>query len=70
MPPVHEFDLIARIRQRAAARGDVVLGIGDDCALLLPPPGMQLAVTMDALNVACISRRKHRLPTSAGRRWR
>ncbi|TLX20923.1 thiamine-phosphate kinase [Thermomonas fusca] len=50
MPPVHEFDLIARIRQRAAARGDVVLGIGDDCALLLPPPGMQLAVTMDALN--------------------
>lgn len=51
MPPVHEFDLIARIRQRAAASGDVVLGIGDDCALLLPPPGMQLAVTMDALNV-------------------
>jgi len=50
MPPVHEFDLIARIRQRAAARGDVALGIGDDCALLLPPPGMQLAVTMDALN--------------------
>lgn len=46
-----EFDLIARIRQRAAARGDVVLGIGDDCALLAPPPGMQLAVTMDALNV-------------------
>ena len=50
MPPAHEFDLIARIRQRAAARGDVALGIGDDCALLLPPPGMQLAVTMDALN--------------------
>ncbi len=46
-----EFDLIARIRQRAAARGDVVLGIGDDCALLAPPPGMQLAVTMDALNI-------------------
>lgn len=49
-PPAHEFDLIARIRQRATARGDVVLGIGDDCALLAPPPGMQLAVTMDALN--------------------
>ncbi|MDE2407706.1 MAG: thiamine-phosphate kinase [Xanthomonadaceae bacterium] len=47
---MQEFDLIARIRQRAAARGDVVLGIGDDCALLAPPPGMQLAVTMDALN--------------------
>ena len=46
-----EFDLIARIRARAAARGDVVLGIGDDAALLQPPPGMQLAVTMDTLNV-------------------
>ena len=45
-----EFDLIARIRQRIAVRGDVLLGIGDDCALLVPPPGMQLAVTMDALN--------------------
>lgn len=46
-----EFDLIARIRQRAALRGDVALGIGDDCALLVPPPGMQLTVTMDTLNV-------------------
>lgn len=46
-----EFDLIARIRQRAASRGDVALGIGDDCALLAPPPGMQLAVTMDTLNI-------------------
>ncbi|WP_449446531.1 thiamine-phosphate kinase [Thermomonas brevis] len=45
-----EFDLIARIRQRVALRGDVALGIGDDCALLVPPPGMQLAVTMDTLN--------------------
>lgn len=46
-----EFDLIARIRARAAMRDDVVLGIGDDCALLAPPPGLQLAVTMDTLNV-------------------
>ncbi|MFZ5607863.1 MAG: thiamine-phosphate kinase [Pseudomonadota bacterium] len=45
-----EFDLIARIRRRATVRGDVLLGIGDDCALLAPPPGMQLAVTMDTLN--------------------
>ena len=45
-----EFDLIARIRQRAASRGDVVLGIGDDCALLAPLPGQLLAVTMDTLN--------------------
>ncbi|TCT20561.1 thiamine-phosphate kinase [Thermomonas haemolytica] len=45
-----EFDLIARIRRRIAARDDVALGIGDDCALLAPPPGIQLAVTMDTLN--------------------
>lgn len=45
-----EFDLIARIRQRVASRSDVVLGIGDDGALLAPPPGLQLAVTMDTLN--------------------
>ena len=47
-----EFSLIERIRARAAtgAREDVVLGIGDDAALLMPPPGMQLVVTMDTLN--------------------
>ena len=46
-----EFDLIARIRSRAdASRADVVLGIGDDAALLAPPPGLQLAVAMDTLN--------------------
>ena len=47
---MHEFDLIARIRARAATRGDVVLGIGDDAALLQPPAGLQLAVAMDTLN--------------------
>jgi thiamine-monophosphate kinase len=45
-----EFDLIARIRARADARDDVVLGIGDDAALLQPPAGMLLAVAMDTLN--------------------
>lgn len=47
-----EFELIARIRERAQKlqRGDVVLGIGDDAALLAVPPGMQLAVAMDTLN--------------------
>ena len=44
-----EFDLIAKYFTRPVRRA--ALGIGDDCALLLPPPGMQLAVTMDALNV-------------------
>ncbi len=45
-----EFDLIARIRQRAAIRSDVILGIGDDAALLCVPPGKQLVVAMDTLN--------------------
>ncbi|GAB3753720.1 thiamine-phosphate kinase [Lysobacter olei] len=45
-----EFDLIARIQQRVATRDDVVLGIGDDAALLQPPPGQQLVVAMDTLN--------------------
>jgi thiamine-monophosphate kinase len=45
-----EFDLIARIRARVLQRGDVVLGIGDDAALLQPPQGRQLAVTADTLN--------------------
>ena len=45
-----EFELIDRIRARAATRGDVVLGIGDDAAILQPPPGKQLVVTTDTLN--------------------
>jgi len=47
-----EFDLIARIRARAAsARGDVVLGIGDDAAVVSVPAGQQLVVATDTLNV-------------------
>jgi len=48
--PAGEFDLIDRIRSRAASRDDVVLGIGDDAAVLQPPPGKQVVVTADALN--------------------
>jgi thiamine-monophosphate kinase len=47
---VAEFDLIERIRARAGRRDDVVLGIGDDAALLQVPAGMQLVVAMDTLN--------------------
>jgi thiamine-monophosphate kinase len=48
---VSEFDLIARIRDRAATRTDVILGIGDDAALLRVPPGKLLVVATDTLNV-------------------
>ncbi|WP_448129579.1 thiamine-phosphate kinase [Stenotrophomonas rhizophila] len=45
-----EFALIDRIRARTTARADVVLGIGDDAALLQPRAGEQLVVTVDTLN--------------------
>ena len=45
-----EFDLIARYFTRPARPGGAVaLGVGDDCALLAPTPGMQLAISSDML---------------------
>jgi thiamine-monophosphate kinase len=46
-----EFTLIDRIRSRVATRADVVLGIGDDAALLQVPAGKLLAVATDTLNI-------------------
>jgi thiamine-monophosphate kinase len=43
-----EFDLIKQYFRRARA-GHAVLGIGDDCALLAPTPGMQSAISTDLL---------------------
>lgn len=42
-----EFDLIARYFKRPARRA--ALGVGDDCALLQPRPGTQLAISTDTL---------------------
>jgi thiamine-monophosphate kinase len=42
-----EFDLIDRYFKRPVTRN--ALGVGDDCALLSPGPGMQLAVSCDML---------------------
>ena len=42
-----EFDLIARYFTRPAVRA--ALGVGDDCALLQPSPGTQLAISTDML---------------------
>ncbi len=48
-----EFDLIGKYFKHSASKGArgarVALGIGDDCALLVPTPGMQLAVSCDML---------------------
>ena len=56
-----EFDLIAKFFIRPVARA--LLGIGDDCALLSPSPGMQLAVSSDMLVEG-----RHFLSTVAPRR--
>ncbi|MBT9475821.1 thiamine-phosphate kinase [Polaromonas sp.] len=42
-----EFDLIARYFTRPTPRA--VLGVGDDCALLQPAPGTQMAISCDML---------------------
>jgi len=47
LDPMGEFELIERYFKRPVARA--ILGVGDDCALLQPAPGMQLAVSTDML---------------------
>ncbi len=48
--PLAEFDLIREYFSHAtASRDDVILGVGDDCALLQPPAGMEMAITTDTL---------------------
>ena len=45
-----EFDLINQFfKTTEVKRDDVLLGIGDDCAILSPPSGKQLAVSTDTL---------------------
>jgi thiamine-monophosphate kinase len=44
-----EFDIIARYFARKATRDDVRLGVGDDAALLAPPPGQVLVAAVDTL---------------------
>lgn len=45
-----EFDLIAKYFTRKPRRTEQLpLGVGDDCALLVPAPGMQMAISTDML---------------------
>ncbi len=44
-----EFELIDRYFRRPALREDVLLGIGDDAALVQPPAGSELALSVDTL---------------------
>ena len=56
-----EFELIERFFTRPASKA--TLGVGDDCALLTPAPGMQLCITSDMLVEG-----RHFLSTVAPRR--
>jgi thiamine-monophosphate kinase len=56
MSELGEFDLIARFFTRGTRHAP--LGVGDDCALIAPAPGQQLAVTSDMLVEG-----RHFLPT-------
>ena len=44
-----EFDIIARYFARKSARSDVLLGVGDDAAVLDSQPGRKLVVAMDTI---------------------
>ena len=44
-----EFDLIKQYFQRPNRPARATLGIGDDCALLTPTPGLQTAISSDML---------------------
>ena len=45
--PLSEKSLIARIRSRAPSRKGLILGIGDDCAIISVPKGHETLVTTD-----------------------
>jgi thiamine-monophosphate kinase len=47
--PLGEFELIARYFTRPGRRGDVLLGVGDDAALLDVPAGQTLVAATDTL---------------------
>jgi thiamine-monophosphate kinase len=47
---MNEFELIKKyFTKHANDRSDVILGVGDDCAILQPPVDQQLVMTMDTL---------------------
>jgi len=46
---VNEFDLIAQYFTRPSSRSDVLLGVGDDAAVLQVPPNRCLVATVDTI---------------------
>jgi len=66
--PLSEKSLIARIRSRASGRKGVIVGIGDDCAILRVPAGHETLVTTDFSLEGVHFRREWHLPEVVGHR--
>lgn len=67
--PLPERQLISRIRRMAGrSRSQVLTGIGDDCARILPSPGQELLVTTDLCLEGIHFRREWEPAESIGRR--
>ena len=66
--PLLEKALIARIRRQARAGNHVLMGIGDDCAVLRLPPGHEALVTTDFSLEGIHFRREWQAPESVGHR--
>jgi thiamine-monophosphate kinase len=67
--PLPEKTLIAGIRSAArTGRGAVATGVGDDCAVLRPPPGHEILVTTDFTLEGMHFRREWHSPEVVGRR--
>ncbi len=63
-----ELSIINRIQARTSASSAVRLGIGDDCAILKPPPNHELLVTTDFSLEGRHFRRNWHIPASVGHR--
>jgi thiamine-monophosphate kinase len=66
--PLGELSIIDRIQARASTSSAVRLGIGDDCAILKPPPNHELLVTTDFSLEDRHFRRAWHTPASIGHR--
>lgn len=66
--PLSEKKLIQQIRRSARGGGSVVIGIGDDCAVLNVPAGHEMLVTTDFTIEKVHFRREWHRPEVVGRR--